>query len=124
VSWKTWVCVVTLYASPFIAQGGTYKGTEPQHAGPGTKWREILYARNVRALSECSNVRSVCTLASLGCFLGNARVVMSTDLVAVRHLPTDTPSAGWPSCCLPEEQREDALNPSCHLPASGVDGAH
>jgi hypothetical protein len=61
-------------------------------------------------------------LASLGCFLGNARVVMSTDLVAVRHLPTDwtgTPSVGWPSRRLLEEQREDALNvePSPHLPA-------
>jgi hypothetical protein len=47
---------------------------------------------------------------------------MSTDLVAVRHLPTDwtgTPSAGWPSRCLLEEQREDALNvePSLRLAA-------
>jgi hypothetical protein len=45
-------------------------------------------------------------LASLGCFLGNARVIMSTEHVAVRHLPTDwtgTPSAGWPSRCLLEE---------------------
>jgi hypothetical protein len=45
-------------------------------------------------------------LASLGCFLDNARVVMSTDLVAVRHMPIDwtgTPSAGWPSRCLLEE---------------------
>jgi hypothetical protein len=27
--------LVTLHASPFIAQGGAYKGAEPRHVGPG-----------------------------------------------------------------------------------------
>jgi hypothetical protein len=27
---------VTLRVSPFIAEGGTYKGAEPRHTGPGT----------------------------------------------------------------------------------------
>jgi hypothetical protein len=27
---------VSLHASPFITKGGTYKGTEPRHVGPGT----------------------------------------------------------------------------------------
>jgi hypothetical protein len=35
VSVRLRVCV-TSYASPFIAEGGMYKGTGPRHAGPGT----------------------------------------------------------------------------------------
>jgi hypothetical protein len=31
---------VSLHASPFIAKGGTYKGAEPRHMGPGAKQRE------------------------------------------------------------------------------------
>jgi hypothetical protein len=35
----------TLHASPFIVQGGMYKGSEPRYMGPGTNGRmELLLA--------------------------------------------------------------------------------
>jgi hypothetical protein len=34
LSFLFWSPLVTLHASPFIAQGGTYKGTKPRHVGP------------------------------------------------------------------------------------------
>jgi hypothetical protein len=61
-------------------------------------------------------------LASLGCFLGNARAVMSIEHVTIRCLPIDwtgTPPVRWPGRCLLEEWREGALNAesSHRLPA-------
>jgi hypothetical protein len=41
---------VTLCTLPFIAQGGTYKDTEPRHVGPGAKWREVTNACDARAI--------------------------------------------------------------------------
>jgi hypothetical protein len=58
----SWVCLVTLCALPFIAQGGTYKDTEPRHVGPGAKWKEITIevsnASIAPKISECHNARS------------------------------------------------------------------
>jgi hypothetical protein len=36
LSWPVSPRLVMLHASPFIAQGGTYKGVEPRHVGLGT----------------------------------------------------------------------------------------
>jgi hypothetical protein len=67
----------------YSSRGGTYKGAEPRHVGLGTKWSETTNACNVRTLSECSNARTLIVLASLHCFFGNARVIMSTEHVVV-----------------------------------------
>jgi hypothetical protein len=52
------MCLVTSCALSFIAQGGTYKDTEPRHVGPGAKWKEVTNACNVKVISECHNVCS------------------------------------------------------------------
>jgi hypothetical protein len=53
-----WTCLVTQCSLPFIAQGGTYKDTEPRHMGPGAKWKKVTNACNARVISERHNVRS------------------------------------------------------------------
>jgi hypothetical protein len=71
------LCFATFCASPFIAQGGTYKDTEPRHVGPGAKWKEITNACNTWAISRRHNVHSAYSIDMSRCFLGNARVMMS-----------------------------------------------
>jgi hypothetical protein len=58
----SWICLVTSCALPFIAQGGTYKGAEPRHVGPGAKQREytieVSHASNGSAIFQHHNVHS------------------------------------------------------------------
>jgi hypothetical protein len=68
-------------------------------------------------------------LISRGCFLGNARVIMSVAHVAVwtRRLPTDwtgTPHAGWSGRRPPEEWTGLIKCRGGTSPASGMDRAH
>jgi hypothetical protein len=97
----SWVCLVTLRALPFIAQGGTYKDAEPRHVGPGAKRKGVTNACHARVISERHNVRSAYSIDILRCFLGNARVMVSIVYAAARAycLPTEwigMPPAGWP----------------------------
>jgi hypothetical protein len=45
--------------------------------GSGAKWKEVTNACNARVISERHNVRSPYSIDMPGCFLGNARVMMS-----------------------------------------------
>jgi hypothetical protein len=68
-------------------------------------------------------------LISRGCFLGNARVIMSVAHVAVwtRRLPMDwtgTPPAGWFGRCPPEEWTGLIKCRGGTSPDSGMDMAH
>jgi hypothetical protein len=97
----SWVCLETLCALPFIAQGGTYKDTEPRHVGPGAKWKEVTTTCNARVISERHNVCSAYSIDIPRCLLGNVRVMMSVVYAAARayYLPmewTGTPPARWP----------------------------
>jgi hypothetical protein len=54
-----------------------YKDVEPQHVGPGAKWKEVTNACNARVISERYNVHRPYSIDMSRCFLGNVRVMMS-----------------------------------------------
>jgi hypothetical protein len=96
----------------YSSKGGTYNDAEPRHVGPGAKWREyIIEVSNVSTPEQSpgamiSVVHTV--LICGGCFLGNARVMMSIMHAAVWAycLPvewTGTPPAEWTGHRLPAE---------------------
>jgi hypothetical protein len=81
-----------------------YKGAEPRHVGPGAKRREYIskYPMPVSPRRSPSAIMFIVhiVLISHGCFLGNARAMMSTVYAVARAycLPmewTGTPPAGW-----------------------------
>jgi hypothetical protein len=65
----------------YSSKGGTYKDAEPRHVGPGAKRREYIIGVTNASTPEqspgamLSVVHAV--LICCGCFLGNARVMMS-----------------------------------------------
>jgi hypothetical protein len=99
----SWVCLVTSCALPFISQGGPIKGCWAPTSGPRGKTkgihREVSNASVAQKISERHNVRTTHSIDIPRCFLGNARVMMSTVYAAVRAycLPmewTGTPPTG------------------------------
>jgi hypothetical protein len=65
---------------------------------------EVSNASVAQKIFERHNVRSVCSLDIMCCFLGNMRVMMNIVYAAARVccLPTEwigTPPAGWPCRC-------------------------